>query len=240
MIVENRDRNTLGRKVENLLTDCGVQLEYVHCLAKGYHHNVYLYQVPNEKARVVKIPTPFRFAGIVHSAKQEKENAEIVARVFDQFAVLTEVISSKKGYCIIMDAIQGEPLQPELIDITSVSYQPELREQLLNIVEGDKQLLRSSGRFLDLTGPHALFDELQRPFGKKRKKELSNIFVEETHEGRGGKLRIIDNDLITLRSGNIFERFKSQVVFIANYRALLRDFGIDIKPNKQTLPARKF
>ncbi|HSD98468.1 MAG TPA: hypothetical protein VLB73_02080 [Patescibacteria group bacterium] len=138
-----------------------------------------------------------------------------------------------------MDRVQGVSLHADSVDANSKTYSPELRNQLIQIIDSNKQLLRSTGYFLDLTGAHALFDELQRPFGRERTRELANLVVEKNPQVDKSTLRIIDNDLIPLGRGNPVERFKSLVVFIANYRVIMRDFGLDIRPSKPTIRTRR-
>lgn len=239
MVTEREGRSRVYGRIRDLLKTCDIEPERVQFLAKGYHHTVYTFsRGEGEKLQVVKVPRIFKAAGVVHSAKQEQSNADIVAKTFGQYSVPTIVLQSEKGYCVVMDAIEGAPLHANDTSVESQAYKPELREQLVHIIDSNKTLLRSTGYFLDLTGAHALFDELQRPFGKERKQELANLIVEENNGG-GQTLRIIDNDLISIGRGNPLERFKSLVVFIANYQAIRRDFGMDIRPNKPTTRLRR-
>lgn len=240
MNIEYKRSTRMSQRTEALIKSFGIEdIENIQFLADGFHHKVYLHKMNDQKSQVIKIPKNFKAAGIVHSAQQEQKNADIVAETFKEHAVPTAVCESEKGYAVIMDEIQGKPLQADAIDPASIFYQPELRNQLAQIIEANKELLRTTGQFLDLTGAHALFDELQRPIGKTRSRELANILVEENPQTKQKTLRIIDNDLISMRNGNVFERFKSLVVFVANYQAIRRDFSMDIRPEKETVRTRR-
>lgn len=232
---------TFPRRTAELLKSCGiVDLQHVTPLAKGWHHIAYRYTSPEGKHHVIKVPRVVTTTGIVHSGKQETENARVVSEAFGSHAVPTTVLQSEKGYVVIMDEIHGKPIHADMVNTASPLCNTELRHQLVDIIEANKQLSRESGKFLDLTGAHALFEQLGRPIGKKRSKTLANLFVEIDSPTNQPLLRIIDNDLIPIGKGNKpFERFKSLVVFIANYQTIKQDFGLDIRPNKPTTRSRR-
>lgn len=240
MSKEGSKERGFNNRTAKLFTACGIlPLENIYPFAKGFHHRAYVYEIDGTKPKVVKVASPIKIAGVVHTAAEEQNNATVIQQAFGTFSVPTEVRDSAEGYCIVMDKIDGKPLHADQITTVGDRYNPDLRSQLIHLVDRNKQLLRETGVFLDLTGAHALFDEFKRPFGYKRTKDLANILVEQEQEAGLQRLKIIDTDLIPLRQGNPVERMKSLVIFMANYQVLARDFGIDLRLNKPTVRERR-
>lgn len=228
----------LRTKADGIFQECGIPKEaQILFLIKGHNHHVFVYQVGQEAPRILKVLRR-RFTNFVHSSEQEERNIATVTKAFDGYALPATVIGKGKRYYVEMEQVDGIPLHADSINPTSQAYNPTLRDQLLDIIQKDKQLLRKpSGQFLDLTGSHALSDLLRRK--EKRSKRLDNIFVTRDLKTGEEKLKIVDHDIAALNEGNVFERLKSRMVFFLNDKTMRRDFGLDIRKNHPTEIARR-
>lgn len=216
--------------ISEALKRCNIATEFINPvpLGQGSNHLVYLYTVPNEPVRVIKMAKAKSPTTLTHDGgKGAEEGIEIAQKAFGSYAAEAEVRidpQDAERYFVIQDLVKGKP-----ITNIRVKQNPKLQKQLADIVRRNNMLYKQDKMSLDFIGMPGFLGWFKSQFKKlllhKSEFEVSNIIEDES-----GNLKIIDFEYFRLADHvGLKQRFFNFIGMQTNRILMKHYFGLDIK-----------
>lgn len=218
------------QSISEALKRCNIATEFINPvpLGQGSNHLVYLYTIPNEPERVIKMAKAKSPTTLTHDGgKGAEEGIEIAKNAFGSYAADAQIRidpQDAERYFVIQDLVKGKP-----ITNLRIKQSPKLQKQLADIVRRNNKLYKQERMSLDFIGMPGFLGWFKSQFKKlllhKSEFEVSNIIEDEN-----GNLKIIDFEYFRLADHvGIKQRFFNFIGMQANRILMKHYFGLDIK-----------
>lgn len=157
-------------------------------IGTGMQHRIYAYH--EDMAMVLKVSTPIPFLRFP-SLEDARTDAQYMVRFFESYAVEpTEIIPLRAGRYVIkqrrLDAFRV--LTPDALTDEC------LRQQFLDLVTRNQQMMREVGRSVDFLGREGQRKCRAALLGFRQTPTIANVVV-EISSSNAGQIRVLDTDL---------------------------------------------
>ena len=189
-------------------------------VGSGAEHRVHRYN----GGQVLKIPRPLARPYLSPPGVVARD-AELMMKHFPEHSLPTSVHRDRKDerYVVVQDRERLSNLTPKA--------QPELRQQLEDIVRRNREMIRRYGISLDFLGWDGLKECLIAAVNSSRSPAISNLCVAGREERR---IIMPDTSMISLsesaaRNSGVIRTKLFRVTFLVNQMVMRRCFGMEIK-----------
>jgi hypothetical protein len=212
----------------------GLELAAVgRMLGAGLQHRIYEY-AENGQPKVLKVLLPNRLLRFP-TAPEARQDLELVSKYFGPFAVEpARVISLGDGSYAIAQRRLGKFRGITRDDLRDGA----VRQQVLEIVRRNRQMMQETGRGLDFLGREGQRKSRAALIGLGQTPTISNLVVESQPDG-SERVRLLDTDLENFRPGahtfrDLRSSWAARLAFEINRFLIKRFFGIDVAKGEET------
>lgn len=229
MVEKQRFHSTeksLRDKQKQLLIGSGYDPQYLSYFGQGVCHLVYRYSPPDtDKSILIKFRKESTF-GLANNAEDEQKNISLIERYFPTFYTTTTIVQpSQDAYFMTMEQVRGRALTTQDVRRSQRKRTDLLTPQLDLLFLNNAKLMEEQGMCFEAVGSDGIKDSMRFLIDRTTPVRLANVFIEESTS----KLRIIDNDLIDLKSSTPWSNVKARLSLEIVAPIIQTHFNYDVK-----------